>query len=209
MTTPPDRIGEVLEATTTAFVAGSYTLHRPPAVGTLVAAHTPDDNRYVLGVVYDSRTAARDSGGRAVMRGRTYDGRELYDNEIYRQHPDLNEVLQTTFDVLVLGSLHDQQPRYILPTQPPPVHYSVCACPAAQLLAFTTSYDYCRLVLQSSLAHADDVLAHLINAATAARPPAEQAAYRIGAGRELARLLASDYYRLQALLHLVRPPVAA
>lgn len=89
------RIAEIIESSTQSFVAGSYELLAAPAFGALVQSHTLDPQVQVYAVVYDIRTVSREPGGRAVVRGKSYTGQELFNDEIYRAHPDLSEVLQT------------------------------------------------------------------------------------------------------------------
>ena len=97
------RIGEVIESTTTGFTGGAYELLEAPPFGALVRAQARVEDMAVYGLVYDIRTGSKEPGGRALVRGRTYSGRELYDAEIYHEHPDLAEVLQTEFSAITVG----------------------------------------------------------------------------------------------------------
>jgi hypothetical protein len=197
------RIGEIIETSTTRFTAGAYELHAAPPFGGLVRAQSLDDTMVVYGLVYEIRTGSKEPGGRAVVRGRTYTGRELYDAEIYHEHPDLSEVLQTEFSALTVGFNAQRRIYHYLPPQPPPVHYSVYPCDAAELLAFCESSDFFRSVLFATQIPSDEVLAATIrNAAQAHHNPRS---YLVEAGRELASLLKDDYDRLNALLRRIRP----
>ncbi|EFO78932.1 hypothetical protein OSCT_3227 [Oscillochloris trichoides DG-6] len=197
------RIGEVIESSTTRFTAGVYTLLQAPTVGTLVRAQTTTSDLAVYGLVYEIRTVSREPGGRAVMRGRTYSGRELYDAEIYQAHPDLSEVLQTEFAALTVGFRHGERCYQYLPPHPPPVHYSVYPCDDAELVAFCATSDFFRTLLFSPQIPGEDVLATLIRNVAQAHPDGH--AYLIWAGRELASLLNDDYERLIAMLRKIRP----
>ena len=73
-------------------------------------------------------------------------------------------------------------------------------CSNEEVLAFTTRFDYFRLVLESRDVPADELLAASLRAGSAARPQRERQAFLIEAGRELARLLANDPVRLEGLL---------
>ena len=197
------RIGEIIEASTTRFTAGAYELLAAPPFGSLVRAVTRDEGLAVYGLVYEIRTGSREPGGRAVVRGRTYSGRELYDEEIYFENPDLAEVLQTEFSALTVGFAEHGQIHQYLPPHPPPVHYSVYQCDGAELARFSAGCDFFRGVLFATNVPSDELLAAAIRAAARACP--DPRAYLVGAGREVAGLLKDDYDRLTALLRRIRP----
>jgi hypothetical protein len=197
------RIAEVIESSTTRFTAGAYELLTAPSFGALVRAVSRTADLAIYGLVYEIRTGSRDPGGRAVVRGRTYSGRELFDAEIYFENPDLAEVLQTEFSALTVGFSEVEQIYHYLPPQPPPVHYSVYPCNAAELERFSNDYDYFRSVLFAAQVPNDELLAAHIRAVARARTDSRN--YLVRAGRELASLLKDDYDRLTALLRRIRP----
>jgi hypothetical protein len=197
------RIGEVIETSTTRFTAGAYALHTAPPFGGLVRAQSLDAAMAVYGLVYEIRTGSKEPGGRAVVRGRTYTGRELYDAEIYHEHPDLAEVLQTEFAALTVGFHEAGRIFHYLPPQPPPVHYSVYPCDADEVVAFSQTSDFFRSVLFAAQIPSDELLAAAIRHAARARH--DPRAYLVDAGREVASLLKDDYDRLNALLRRIRP----
>ena len=198
-----DRIGEVIESSTTNFTAGAYTLLEAPAFGSLVRAQARVAADAVYGLVYEIRTGSKEPGGRAVVRGRTYSGRDLYDAEIYHEHPDLAEVLQTEFSAITVGFAEGPQLFQYLPPQPPPVHYSVYECGADELRAFSDATDFFRTVLFAYQIPSDELLCATIRAAARAHP--DPRAYLVRAGREVASLLKDDYDRLTAVLRRIRP----
>jgi hypothetical protein len=198
-----DRIGEVIESSTTRFTTGAYELLTAPPFGALVRAQTRVPGMAVYGLVYEIRTGSKEPGGRAVVRGRTYTGRELYDAEIYHEHPDLAEVLQTEFSAITVGFVEAERIYHYLPPHPPPVHYSVYQCGLEELTDFSTSCDFFRGVLFAHQIPSDELLAAMIRAAARARPDGR--AYLVQAGREVAGLLKDDYDRLTALLRRIRP----
>ena len=198
-----ERIGEVIESSTTRFTAGAYELLVAPPFGTLVRAVTRSPGVAVYGLVYEIRTGSKEPGGRAVVRGRTYSGRELFDAEIYFENPDLAEVLQTEFSALIVGFVADDQLYQYLPPQPPPVHYSVYACDAAEMARFSAGCDFFRGVLFAAQVPSDELLAACIRTVARARP--DSFSYLVRAGREVASLLKDDYDRLTALLRRIKP----
>jgi hypothetical protein len=199
-----ERIGEVIEANTTEFTAGAYELLAAPPFGALVRAQTREAGTAVYGLVYNIRTGSKEPGGRALVRGRTYTGRELYDDEIYQEHPDLAEVLQTEFSALTVGFSINGRIYQYLPSHPPPVHYSVYECVGEELVIFSEMTDFFRTPLYASQMPGDELLAAAIRAGAQARPGAERD-YLVRAGREVASLLKDDYDRLSAILRRIRP----
>lgn len=198
------RIGEVIESTTTGFTSGAYELLAAPPFGALVRAQARAEGMSVYGLVYDIRTGSKEPGGRALVRGRTYSGRELYDDEIYQEHPDLAEVLQTEFSAITIGFAQGGRIYQYLPPQPPPVHYSVYECPGDELARFSERTDFFRTLLFAYQIPSDELLAAIIRSAARARPGAERD-YLVHAGREVASLLKDDYDRLTAILRRIRP----
>ena len=201
------RIGEVIESTTTGFTAGAYELLAAPPFGALVRAQARAESTVVYGLVYEIRTGSKEPGGRALVRGRTYAGRELYDAEIYHEHPDLAEVLQTEFSAITVGFVEDGRIRQYLPPQPPPVHYSVYECTGEELVRFSEVTDFFRTLLFANQIPSDELLAAIIRSAARARSGTEggERAYLVHAGREVASLLTDDYDRLTAILGRIRP----
>src|SRR5215470_15750887 len=182
------RIGEVIESTTTSFTAGAYELLQAPPFGALVRAQARSEAMAVYGLVYDIRTGSKEPGGRALVRGRTYAGRELYDAEIYHEHPDLAEVLQTEFSAITVGFLEDGRIHQYLPPQPPPVHYSVYECTGDELVRFSEVTDFFRTLLFANQIPSDELLAAIIRSAARARAGTQggERAYLVHAGREVA-----------------------
>jgi hypothetical protein len=199
-----ERIAEVIEANTIGFTAGAYELLAAPPFGALVRAQTQTADLSIYGLVYDIRTGSKEPGGRAMVRGRTYTGRELYDAEIYHEHPDLAEVLQTEFSALTVGFVRAGQIYQYLPSQPPPVHYSVYECVGEELVRFSENTDFFRAPLFAQHAPGDELLAAVIRNAAQARTGQERE-YLVRAGREVASLLKDEYDRLTAILRRIRP----
>ena len=73
-------------------------------------------------------------------------------------------------------------------------------CSAGETRAFTSRFDYFRLVLDAHEVPADELLAASLRAGAAARPQPEREDFLVAAGRELARLLSGDPARLEGLL---------
>lgn len=190
-------VGEIIEANSTAFVAGTYRLHAAPPFGALVRAEgAVGCAAYAL--VYDIHTASREFGGRAIVRGR--DG--MYDDAIYTENPDLETVLQTEFRALIVGFCEGATIRQYLPPLPPPVHYSVHICDDAEVQQFTQRLDFMSTILAARDAPADELLAAALRSAAAAQPDRLQ--WTVAAGRQLALLLRDEHARLMTILARIR-----
>ncbi len=198
-----ERIGEVLSASAGSCIAGSYELLAAPHFGSFVRAASRDGQADVLAVVTDIRTMSRDAGGRADLRGRTYSGRELFDHQIYDEHPDLGEVLQTEFHLLSVGVVRYGRISAGIPPLPPPVHYSVYPATADEIRQLTDQRALWPLLLQTAQGNADDLIAAAVTHAAELRD--DGPAFRRRIGRELALLLTNDYVRLTGLLRRLRP----
>lgn len=190
---PARRIGEVIEATTTEFVAESYELHDAPPLGALLRT---DDND-IYAVACHARTGSIDPGRRPIARGRDDED----EAEIYRRHPELPQLLRTEFSALITGFLENGQLRRYLPPRPPHLHGFVHECTAAEVLAFTSKLDCLSTLLAAPPpAPADELVAAFLRRAGAAREGSARRAFLVTAGKELARALGANPQRLSALL---------
>ena len=193
-----NRIGEIVETETSGFVAESFVLHRPPALGQLVYAESADGIQ-VYGVVCHGTTASPDPGRRAVRRSTS----EVYDSAIYREHPQLELALRTEFQARLVGFVRDAQVYHYLPPQPPPLHYSVHTCSQDQVVRFTQRLTYLRLLREIQEIAPEQLLAAHIRGVYALRAHDKQWLDR--AAREVASLLKSDYDRLMTVLYGIEP----
>ena len=192
------RIGEIIESNTTTFVAGTYQLLQAPPFGALVRAEGRDSCA-AYGLVYNIQTTSREMSGRALVRGRE----GMYDDAIYRENPDLEAVLQTEFQALIVGYCEGQAIRQHLPSHPPPTHYSVYLCDADELRRFSERLHFCRTVLQAADVPQEELVAATLRLAAACWP--DPHGFLVNAGRSLAVLLREDHARLLAIVERIRP----
>jgi hypothetical protein len=202
-------IGEIVEASTTEFLAQAVELDSAPPFGAFVEVAS-DDDLTVYGVVAHVETAGIDPGSRAIMRGHG----DVRDERIYQENPDLPLVLRTTFRALVVGFAEGErsEPReqrehlhQFLPPRPPRLHYSVFTSAPSTVTGFVTNgLDYLVALLNATDVPVDELLAANLRYTSAC--------YRDGgvflnlAGRELAQLLRADYARLTAILRRCLSP---
>jgi len=192
----PDKIGEVIEASTGQFVAECYELHSPPSLGSLVK--TSDGDVEIYGVVCNAATESVDPGRRPIARGKE----EATEEGIYRQHPQLSKLLRTTFDTLVLGHGQGDELHHYLPPHPSRVHSFVYLCETDEVSRFTESLDFLPILLGTRAGAVDEIVSACLRQASCAHD--DKRAFLIKAGKELAVLLSSDLNRLNAILRRIR-----
>jgi hypothetical protein len=129
---------------------------------------------------------------------------EVYDEAIYREHPQLALALRTEFQARLVGFADQGQVHHHLPPQPPALHYSVHACSQEQVTPFTQDLTYLRLLLEAPEIAPEQLLAAHIRGVFALREGDRRWLDR--AAREAASLLKSDYERLMSVLYGIQPP---
>ncbi len=191
------RIGEVIEASTTEFLAQSYTLYDAPPFGALVRA--ADSAITIYGVIYRTETTSIDPGRRPIARGRD----EPSEEDLYRNNPQLPKLLRTDFHALTLGWSAGKTIGQYLPPRPPRVHAFVYACSPAEVIAFTESLDFLPLILGAGAGvPVDELIAATLRLAGQARGGDED--FLVAAGERLAVLFGEDIQRLIAILRRLR-----
>lgn len=194
------RLGEVIETSTTSFVAESDQLHVLPELGALVRVGGLGEAQSYLGVVAFGATGGLDTSRRAVRRG----GDELADEAIYARHPELELILRTVFTVAVVGHRHGPVVRHTLPALPVPLHYSVHACTPEEVAAFCAEPRY----LPTLLNFRGDVTPEQLLAGHLCwvdEQLHDNHGWLTGATRRLARLMKHDYDGLVTILQAVDP----
>jgi len=194
----PNRIGEIIETETAFFVAESFELHRPPPLGRLVYVETEAVPR-IYGIVCRGTTASPDPGRRAIRRSTE----RVFDEAIYREHPQLKHTLRTEFTVRLVGCTEEKQVRQYLPPQPPPLHFSVHECLPQEVVAFTDRLFYLRLLLAATEIPPEQLIAAHIREVFRARNRDQDWLAR--AAGEVAGLLKTDYERLMTVLYGIDP----
>ena len=123
------RVGEVVESTSTSFVAQCYQLDGSPALGALVRTDSPD----IYGVVARVTTEPLDSARPVLARGEDSDSEE----DVIRDNPQIARLLTSRFEVIIAGHVDDGVIRQYLPPRPPRVHSFVYACDSEEISGFT------------------------------------------------------------------------
>ncbi len=191
------KVAEVIEASSAEFVAQCYKLGQAPFFGTLVKAR--DGNCEIHGIVYNVETGSLDPGRRVVARGEEMET----EDEIFRTNPQLEKLLTTTFQVLIVGYREGDNLYHYLPPKPVPIHSFVYTCQPEEVEAFTQSLNFLSLLIDARLSiPVDEIIAACLRSASRAYPDSE--AFLIRAGRVLVQLLGGDSNRLNSILKRVR-----
>ena len=196
-----ERIGEIVATSSSSLTAVSFTLHQPPALGSVVKVELEEGHRTVYGVVSFGTTTGLDPGRRVVRRSTEH----VHDAAIYAEHPQLQKTLRTEFQALLVGYVGpDGRVHQHLPPQPPPLHFSVCGCDSDEVARFSQRRAYFRLLLDAAVElPPEQLLAAHIRETYAAR--GDDGEWLAAAAREVAALLKGEYDRLMGLLQAIEP----
>ena len=192
------RAGEIIEASTTEFIAQCYELYQSPPLGSLV--RTSDEAVELYGIVYYAATASIEPGRRPIARGKD----ETSEAAIYRSSPQLLKLLRTEFSALVVGHQQGNKLFYYLPDRPARIHSFVYQCGPEKVKEFSLSFDFLQLLLNAQLPVAVEeiVAASLRQMSQLSEDPHR---FLVTAGKELAMLLGGDFNRLKAILGRIKP----
>ena len=187
------KVAEIIESSSTEFLAQCYDLEAAPALGTLVEVQSNSIKLY--GVVCEVLTHSIEPGRRIVARGLDVES----EVEVFRRSPQLVKLLTTDFKVLLTGYRQEDSIFHYLPPKPAPIHGFVYVCESEEIKNFSQSLNFLNLLIDvgSSISE-DDVIAASIRHASSVQEDPE--VFLIKAGRELVTLLGSNTFRLNAIL---------
>ena len=191
------RVGEVIEASTTDFVAQCYELYEIPPLGSLVK--TRDQSVELYGIVCNAATTSLEPGRRPIARGKD----ETTEEEIYRSSPQLLKLLKSEFGALVVGHRQGDKLYHHLPPQPARIHSFVYLCPPEEVKEFGQSFDFLNMLINARLPVPTEelVAASLRQMSQAYEDPR---AFLVAAGKELAILLSGNLNQLKAILGRIK-----
>ncbi|MGD1908629.1 MAG: HAS-barrel domain-containing protein [Leptolyngbyaceae cyanobacterium] len=197
-----DHIAEVVETTTTAFLAQclepqALDFAQMPPFGSWVQAVDESSGNRIYGVVYHATTSPIDSVHRATALG-------LSLAELREQQPQIFAMLKTEFRAAIVGyQTPDQQDYQHLPPRPPQVHQAVYQCSSDAVIEFTENLDFLRTLLDLGAAPVDGLVGAVIRSVYQLRKL--DRAWLVQAGRSLNILLKDDYDRLRVILSQIHP----
>jgi len=188
-----DRVGEIIEASTSDFVAQCYELYELPPLGSLVK--TKDGELDIYGIVCHATTGSLEPGRRPIARGKD----EASEEAIYQSSPQLSKLLRSEFSALVVGHREKDRINQYLPPNPARIHGFVYQCPPDELKEFGRSLAFLTLLVNTNLPVAKE---EIVPAALRlmSRAQDDPHAFLVAAGKELAVMLGGQYYQLRAIL---------
>jgi len=193
MTELSDRAGEIIEASTTDFVAQCYELYQSPPLGSLVKTRDADLELY--GIVFNAATTSLEPGRRPIARGKN----EASEEEIFRSSPQLLQLLRSEFSALVVGHREGENLYHYLPPNPARIHGFVYRCSPDEIKEFSRSFGFLNILVNTSLPlPLDEIVAASLRQMSQAH--ADRHAFLVTAGKELAVLLGGQYHQLKAIL---------
>ena len=190
-----ERVAEVVEAASAAFIAQCYALDGAPPLGALVRTGDPP----VYGVVCNIESGPLDTGRRVTARGHGEESEEA----LYRSNPQLERLLVTRLEARIVGYEREGAARQGLPSLPPRLHAFVYVCTPEEVREFTRSFDFLHLLAALPPPAGDEVVTACLRSAASVQPDSE--AFLMAAGQSLARELSDDVRRLNVLLRGLRP----
>ncbi|TRV42304.1 MAG: hypothetical protein EWV53_16380 [Microcystis panniformis Mp_MB_F_20051200_S9] len=203
----PDHIAEVIETTTTEFLAQCLEpeeLNFPfmPAFGSWVKAYDEETGNKIFGIVTFATTAPIDSVHRARALG-------LSLAELREQQPQIFAMLKTEFRATIVGfetrsgqfNGNGSGRGYIyqyIPPRPPQIHQAVYQCESLEVVYFSEQLDFLRILLQVKNTPVEALAAASIRQMYQLRQADRQ--WLVNVGRQLSVLLKDDYDRLRYIL---------
>ncbi|MCI0438434.1 MAG: hypothetical protein L0177_04815 [Chloroflexi bacterium] len=189
--TSTQRLGEVIEASTTGVTTQCYRLYESPPIGSLVRC---GDASPVYAIVYEVATRSLDPARHPIPRGEG----EATEEGVYLSNPQLNRLLCTEFRALVVGHRGDGQMRRYISPLPPRIHSFVYPCGEGEIREFTASFEFLPALLAAPVNALDDIIAAFLRQASAAHPDPQR--FLVDAGKELAALMGGQLQRLNNML---------
>jgi len=194
MTEISTRVGEVIEAGTTDFTAQCYELYESPPLGSLVK--TADDSVEQYGIVCNVTTASIEPGRRPIARGKD----EATEEAVYSSSPQLLKLLRTEFNALVVGYRENEKMFQHLPSKPSRIHSFVYQCQPEEVKEFSSPLNYLSILVSTSLpVSTEEIVAASLRQMSLVQD--DSRAFLVGAGKELAGLMGSEFNRLKTILN--------
>lgn len=191
------KIGEVIESTTTSFIAEAYELYELPVFGCLVKVIELDAEIY--GIVCQAGTSSIEPGRRPIARGKD----ALSQEAIYETNPQIVKLLRSEFNVVNVGYQSGGKIFQYLPPKPPHIHAFVHTCNADEIKMFSQSLDFLGLLtIENMTVPAEELVAAVLREMSRVRDDPQ--AFLVAAGKSLTSMLGGDYQRLRAVLGRLR-----
>jgi len=192
-----ERVGEVIEASTTDFVAQCYGLYQSPPLGSLVK--TTDSDIELYGIVYHATTTSFEPGRRPIARGKD----ETSEEAIYKSSPQLLKLLRSEFGAVVVGHREGDSWHHYLPPKPTRIHSFVYLCPTPEVNDFSQSLHFLNILLNAHLpVPPEELIAACLRHMSQGHE--DPRAFLVKAGKELAVSLSGNFNQLKAILERIK-----
>jgi hypothetical protein len=193
MSQKPEKIAEVIEASTAQFTAQCYELYEVPALGSLV--RTGD----IYGIVCHAETAGIEPGRKPIARGRE----ETSEEAVYQSSPQLLKLLRSEFTAAAGGYKDGENVYQYLPPQPARIHSFVYLCQPVEVKEFSKDFGFLNILANAALpVPNEECIAAALRQMSKAQD--DSRAFLVAAGKELANLLSNDFMRLKNILGRLR-----
>lgn len=190
-------LGRVLRSSTTTFTFGyNQQDETPPVFGSLVRADLGE--MPIFGLVYDVVVHDDPFVRQIVAAGDILSETKIQDMRQRRQVPV--EVTALAIAYRQDGAIYQR-----IPPRPPGALQPIYACNDDEIAGVLEKFDFFRTVLNNMQCPSEELLAASLRQAAACQPAERQERYLLDAGRDLARLLAADLSRLDAILRRIAP----
>jgi hypothetical protein len=189
-----NRIGEVVEATTTSFISQCYKLYNSPHLGSLIKTGGPYPT---YGIVYNIITQGIDPSRKPVVRGINSSSEE----EVYRLNPQLEHLLRTDFYSVSIGYIQGDNIIYHLPPAPPPIYSFVQKCDGLDLINFSSRLEFIKILCSSGIPALDEVISAFIRNLADSQQDKEN--FLINVGKELIYAFPGDFRKMESILQKV------
>ena len=191
-----ERVGEVIDASTTDFVAQCYELYQSPPLGSLVK--TGDSGMDLYGIIYHATTSF-EPGRRPIARGKD----ETNEEAIYKSSPQLLKLLKSEFGAVVVGHREGDSWHHYLPPKPARIHSFVYLCPTPEMKEFSQSLQFLNILLNTHLpVSPEELIAACLRQMSQAHE--DPHAFLVRAGKELAVSLGGNLNQLKAILERIK-----
>ena len=192
-----ERAGEVIEASTTGFMAQCYELYQSPPLGSLVKIG--DSGIELYGIVYHAATTSFEPGRRPIARGKD----ETSEEAIYKSSPQLLKLLKSEFGAVVVGHREGDSWHHYLPPKPARIHSFVYLCPTSEMKEFSQSFQFLNILLNTRLpVSPEELIAACLRQMSQAHE--DPHAFLVRAGKELAVSLGGNLNQLKAILERIK-----
>ena len=190
-------LGRVLRSSTATYTFGyNHPDETPPEFGSLIQTSVGGDTVY--GLVYDVVVNDDPFVRQIVAAGENLDETRIQDMRQRRQVP---------VEITALAIAYRQNGEIFqrIPPRPPGALQPIYACAAIEVQQVLREFQFFRTVLNSAQCPSEELVAASLRLAAGCQSEGGQRSYLLAAGRELARLLAADPPRLEAILRRLTP----